>query len=57
MIRVTVRCPQCQQPFTRTIAGDTPHAPQGWYYPTAQADWCAPCRLGVDWFPEAEQSA
>jgi len=52
MIRVTVLCPQCQQPFTRTIAGDTPHTPQGWYYPTAQADWCAECRLGVRWFSE-----
>ena len=57
MIRVTVLYPQCQQPFTRTIAGDMPHVPGGWYYPIAQADWCAPCRFGATWFPDAEQSA
>ncbi len=57
MIRMTVLCPQCQQLFTRTIAGTQPHRPQGWYYPTAQADWCAECRLDTRWFPEAAQSA
>jgi DNA modification methylase len=52
MIRQRIVCPCCLVPFTRTIAGEQPQqGPCGWYYPPAQADWCAECRIGVRWFP------